>query len=305
MNRKRETFSRASMALFRSSAVLLRLSASLMICLGAFSAFAQSQATRSLTLITPEQPDFEAVLSSNFPGIQEFDAYQVVSPFLVVLRNDTSHPAEAYAIMWETRALDGHILRVQNQYIQKHSSPRTESRPFKPGEVRLLSAWFTLSPHQYNVQHDDIARLLSSMASSSKIISQHQFTSVTPTVDAVIYDDGGITGTDRFQLSLRYQCLRDAERDEATSVLQLMEANTPSQAIIDHLRQDAEQAHATKVSPRRRDRASLYALYRGQEAKHFMAVHKVSGDRGLRQRAELGAQIPQKTLTPLLLETPQ
>jgi hypothetical protein len=74
-----------------------------------------------------------------------------------------------------------------------------------------------------------------------------------------------------------------------------MEANTPSQAILDHLRQEAEQALATKVSPRRRDRVSLYALYRGQEAKHLMAVHKVSGDRGLRQRAELGAQIPQKT----------
>jgi hypothetical protein len=57
-----------------------------------------------------------------------------------------------------------------------------------------------LSPHQYNVQNDDIARLLSSMASSSKVISQHQFTFVTPTVDAVIYDDGGITGADRFQL---------------------------------------------------------------------------------------------------------
>ena len=305
MNRKRETFSRASLALFRSCAVLLRLSAILMICLGAFSAFAQSQGTRKLTLITPEQPDFEAVLSANFPGIQEFDAYRMVSPFLVVLRNDTSHPAEAYAVMWETRAPDGHILRAQNQYIQQHSSPRTELRPFKPGEVRLLSPWFTLSPHQYNVQHEDIARLLSSMASSSKVISQHQFTSVTPTVDAVIYDDGGITGTDRFQLSLRYQCLRDAERDEATSVLQLIETNAPSKEIMDHLRQEADQAHATKASPKRRDRASLYALYRGREAKHLMAVHKVSGDRGLRQRVELSAQIPQKTLTPLLPETPQ
>ena len=153
------------------------------------------------------------------------------------------------------------------------------------------------------MQHDYVEQLLNSVASSSVVIAQRRFASVAATIDAVIYQHGTFAGPDRFQLVLRYQCLRDAERDEAASVLRMREANTPTEDVLGRLHQDVEHGRAVKTSPTRRDRATLYALYQGREAQQLLMVHKKGGERAFWQRAELIGQFPRKTLTPLLAES--
>ncbi|MGC1485459.1 MAG: hypothetical protein WA789_16820, partial [Candidatus Acidiferrum sp.] len=42
---------------------------------------AQTLTTHQLTLIHPDDPDFDTLLSANFPGIERLDGYSVVRPY--------------------------------------------------------------------------------------------------------------------------------------------------------------------------------------------------------------------------------
>lgn len=269
------------------------------------AAFAQTPLSRLLTLIQPNNPNFDTVLNQNFPGLQQLAAYQNMRPFLLILQNGTSYPVEAYAVTWETRAPDGHIMRSQVSYIQKHYLPRTELRPLIPGETRLLSPYFNIGPAQYLVQHDTVGQLMASVTAHSPIVSQHLFTSVAAYIDSVIFADGAYTGPDHFQLVLRYQALRDAERDEANSILPLVESNAPAEQVQEALRQDAEKGLRVKTVPGHPDHDALYTLYRGRQAQQLITAYKSGGYSILQQRAEAMAHRPKKTLTPLSAQPPQ
>jgi hypothetical protein len=284
---------------FRSRTLALLLSCLILVSLAAPTTSAQSKPSRQLTLIHPDDQNFESLLANNYPGFQHFEAYQTVRSFLVLLRNDTANSARAYAIKWEIRGTDGLTHRLQNYYIQKHFLPVTERRPLVPGEVRLLAPFLNLSPDQYNVQYDYVAKLVASNTSFA-LFSPSKVSSVNTTVDAAIYDDGAYAGPDHFQLLLRYQCVRDAERDEANSVLQLMDANVPSEEIVQQLHQHTKDNFAVNTS--HLDRATLYALYRGKEAQHLLGQHEHGGDTALRRRATAMAQHPRETLTPISQE---
>ena len=50
---------------------------------------AQTVPVRQLTLIQPNDPSFDNLLTTNFPGLDRLDGYATYRPFLVLLRNDT------------------------------------------------------------------------------------------------------------------------------------------------------------------------------------------------------------------------
>jgi hypothetical protein len=296
----------------RWHAAVSRALCSAFICFAFANAFlvcsnasAQTPVSRLLTLIQPENPDFDTVLNQNFPDFQKFDAYQKIRPFLAILQNGTSYPVAAYSVVWETRAPDGHIMRSQIHYIQKQFLPRTELRPFRPGETRLVSPYFNIGTTQYLLQHDSIGQLITSLVSNSPIMSQHLFTSVAAYIDGTIFEDGSYTGPDHFKLVLRYQALRDAERDEANSILPLVEANAPASQIQNLLQQDADKGHTLRTVPGHPDRNTLYSLYRSREAQHLMIAYKNGGYTLLHRRTEAMANRPPKTLTPASAQSPQ
>jgi hypothetical protein len=280
---------------------LRALSIPLLACMSLLPVSSQTGASRQLTLVHPEDSAFDSLLNANFPGIQNLESYGAIRPFLVVLRNDTSHRGRAYVIQWEIQRSDGMLDGLQAHHIQKPFAPGKDRRTLVPSEVRLISPFFDLSPAEYLAQKSSLGSWMTAH-SSLRPYSFVNILTITATVDAVIYEDGTYVGTDRFQLLTRYQALRDAERDESAAVLQLLSANPAPADIVALLERDAQAGLAVKLSPAR-DANTLYVmeypLQRGYEAQMLLALYRQSGLQALKDRAMVVASYPRETIARL------
>jgi hypothetical protein len=266
-----------------------------MLCVIPISASAQAPASRQLTLIHPDDQDFETLLNGNFPGVERLDGYSIFRPYLVLLRNDTSHFAKGYAVEWETRSSIGTVHRAVNHFVQKHNSAlSTERRAFGPGELRLVSPVFDVSPGEYKVQQNWVATLMSTLSTRPPYALTNT-QSLTASMDAVIFADGTYAGTDRHELLLRYHCIRDAERDLAEAVLHLLDAKAPIGDVIALLERDAQAGLAANTSLR--DRDSVYALYRGEQAQTLLSLYRRGGVEALMTRAWTLTQHPREKIS--------
>jgi hypothetical protein len=257
-------------------------------------ASAQSTGSHELTLIHPEDEAFDSLLTQNFRGFQDLEDYRAVLPFMVVLRNDTSHSATAYAISWDIQSSGGMVNRLVIEFIQKHHEPKTQIRAFAPGDIRLISPIFNLSPTQYLSQRNALSQKLA-VFSPLPPYSSTDIKSIKATVDAAIYDDGAYAGLDRFELLREYQCTRDAERDVAESVLKLKGSEAPVSEIVASLERDAQAGLNANTS--RGERDAIYALHRGEEAQALLNLYSRRGLDSLMARAVATTQHPRENIS--------
>ncbi|MGC1604035.1 MAG: hypothetical protein WA748_00825 [Candidatus Acidiferrum sp.] len=258
---------------------------------------AQTLTTHQLTLIHPDDPDFDTLLSANFPGIERLDGYSVVRPYLVLVRNDTAHLPKAYSIEWETKTSEGPTRRTFSDFIERwNPALATERKALAQNELRLISEAFDVSPAEFVAQKNWIATKMS-MLLTHPPYTLLNVQSITVSVDAAVFEDGAYTGADKFQLLLRYQAMRDAERDMAEAVLQLLDAKAPVSDILAFLDRESEAGLAANTSTVSRD--SYYALYRGREAQTFRTLYHRGGIETLMTRAWSVAQHPREKIARL------
>jgi hypothetical protein len=268
----------------------------LLVSGASLSAIAQTGASRQLTLKHPGDSDFDAILNARYPGFADLENYRAIRPFLVLMRNDTPHSAMSYAIKWTIQSADGMSHELENHYVQKYFGPATVRRALSPGELRLISPLFNLSPAEFSAGGSGLIQLLST-SSSHPPYSSTNISSITATVDAAIYEDGGAAGPDHFQLIKRYGSIRDAEHDEGASLLTILDSNAAAGEVVAFLQKDIATGQASKTSGG--DRDSIYALHRGEEAQTLLALYQRSGIEALRQRATAMATHPRATLSRL------
>jgi hypothetical protein len=260
----------------------------------AFISSAQTPAPRQLTLIHPDDPDFDTLLNGNFTGVDNLDGYSAIRPYLVLLRNDTAHSIRAYAIAWDIQSSNRMVSRLGDEFVQRHQEPRTRLRAFTPGEIRLVSALFDLSPEEYKSRLPGIIKLLPGWTAHPPFSSTN-IKSVSASLDAIIYDDGAYAGPDHFLFLTKYQCIRAAERDLGESLLKLMDSKASDQEILALLQQSAKAGLTANTSGR--DRESICALYRGEEAQALLARYRSGGMDSLMTRAWALTQYPREILT--------
>ncbi|MGH9775896.1 MAG: hypothetical protein ACRD50_13215 [Candidatus Acidiferrales bacterium] len=262
-------------------------------------ASAQSGPSRQLTLVRPGDGGFEQLLNDNYPGFENLDGYAAFRPYLVLLRNDTSHSARAYAIEWNIQSSSGlSHFRARSYFMQEHNAPASMRGAMAPGELRLISSLFDVSPTEYKKRADGIANVLSTF-SSHPPYSSANIESVDVSVDAVIYDVGAYVGSDHFQLSMRYQCLRAAEHDVAESVLKLMDAKAPTADVVALLEHEVQAGRAANAGRGRDDQVSECAYYRLKEAQAFLAAYRRGGVDTLMAKAWAVIQHPSEKISPL------
>lgn len=276
----------------------------ILLCAAPTTTVAQSGASRQLTLIHPDDQGFDALLNDNFPGFEKLDGYAALRPFLVLLRNDTSHAASAYSLEWDLQTSSGNLNREFVSYIQRDHLLAARF-PFGPGELLLLSPNLAVNPTEYSLWNPgDQAKILSMRASHPPYSSPNIYAaSITVVVDAVIYDDGGYAGADHFQLLTKYQAARDAERDEGASVVQLLDSNASIDDVVAALNADAQSGRAARIGLTTAPAvlyAYEYALRRGEEAQWLLHVHKRGGGiETLKNRATSMANYPREMISPL------
>jgi hypothetical protein len=255
--------------------------------------------SRELTLISPDDPQFETLLNANFPGLENLVGYQGMRPYLVLLRNDTPYAVSALTVEWDLQKETSYQLRTRNVFIQKHFEPARETQPFVPGELRLLAS------NSINVSSTEYARTRG--AGAIAFFLSHgpppvKNAHVVASIDAVIYADGKYVGPDRNHLLERFRAERDAEREEGASVLRVLSSNPTSSDILAALQPNQQPGFTLNGSPTN-DPGLLYtrelAFNIFQDSQSLLSVYRRGGIGALSARAAAMANYPQETVSPL------
>jgi hypothetical protein len=260
-------------------------------------ASAQVGYSRQLTLVGPGDPNFDALLNANYPGLEDLDSFKAIRPYLAILENETSHAAKAFAIEYDFQS-DGAVpSRVMNvHFIQEHFEAGEDRWALGPGEIRLIAPNLHLAPVEYPSRRNVLNGLFAGLLSSPHL------TASAVVVDAVIYDDGAYTGLDHYNLLQKYKAVRDAEHDESVAVTQLITSGATDDAIVAALNGDVQAATVVNTS-RPDENGGLYAmeytLDRGHEAQKLLSLYRRVGSVGLKARAIQESKFPHETITPL------
>jgi len=236
-----------------------------------------------LTLIGPNDRDFDSLLTSNFPGIDLLDGFRVVRPFLVVLRNDTSHAARTYMMVWDREVLGAPGARPLNAFFTRYDPAPAVSRvALAPGELRLVAPTLDVSPEDYRgKKHSWVASVMHS-AGEGPPYSMADTKSVIPSVD-VVFDDGACTGANRHQTFERYQHEIDSERELAEQLLQLMDARKSAADIVAFLKNESDVA--SSVGAGQVGEAGVHAFFRGGHIQKFLSQYRSGGIEAMMTRA--------------------
>ncbi len=232
-------------------------------------------ASQSLTLIKPTSPDFESTLDTYFPGLSEVDGYQqAIRPFLVIVRNDRSQPAAAYAIVWTEHYADGSVRSRRAVYVNRPLLPRGAMTYLPPGDIRLISPMFNVTPDEYE-RYSSPAQF----SPASSFPPSQGLASVDANVDGVVYTDGTFIGPDKTRVLQRYVMSKFAARDEALSALDLINSSTaPPLMIVGQLEKMFSKEFQWELEAYQHTLLALYVKDRGSTA---MDLRRILQSRGL------------------------
>ncbi|MGB2644097.1 MAG: hypothetical protein WBG02_07005 [Candidatus Acidiferrum sp.] len=255
----------------------------------------QSAPPRQLTVIHPDDAEFDSMLESNFPGVDRLDGYSTVRPYLVLLKNDSSRTVRAYKVAWETQLSTGGSRRSAS-FVERYDSGLASQRAaMVPGELRLVSESFDAGRDEYQSQdrHSWVATMMSKMQTRARY-SSTDTQSITASVDAAIFDDGACVGPDHYQLFIKYQREIDAEQDMAKEILRLFDDKASETEVVAFLKGETDAAAAANASLS--GSAFHYAFYRGRQAQTLLTLYRRGGIENVVKRAWLVTQHPQQTL---------
>lgn len=225
-------------------------------------------ASQSLTLIKPTDPDFEGMLDTYYPGISDQEGYQnSIRPFLVIVRNDTSELAIAYAITWTANYTDRAVRPLRATFVNRALMDPWAATYLPPGGIRLIGPMFNLTSKRYEGYHS-FAQMYPASSFPSAGLS-----SVNVKVDGVVYEDGSFIGPDTTQIFERYVMARFAVRDEALSALNLIHSSTaPQLTVAQQLQQSLNQEMQRDGRATQRTLLALYVQARARSAQDLLDI---------------------------------
>ena len=246
--------------------------------------------TVGLTLVSPADPDFTNLLDNNFNGISSLPDYQALRPFLAIVRNESPQVFKAYSVAWNIQGESGVSHLVSVQYVFRHLAPANQNKVLRPGSLRLLSPLFNLSPQEYRENHDFIHRYPASTLPPFRSVR------IDASVDGEIDSDGTADGPNLTHLHELYKATRNAEHDEAVSLLaRLRGPAIPTNPSV-LLSADLSEAHRYDEVAKMRyiqghPTADFYKAARAQSALEFLALFRQKGYARLVEKLNLLANI--------------
>jgi hypothetical protein len=227
-----------------------------------------------LTLIDSSDPKFNAELEANFPGVRAMESIDRALPYMVILRNDTAKTVRAYEIRWEDTEADSDELRDMSVLkatavttpleLRWPAGNKLQDKSIRPGEERLVTPWA-------NVRRDELSFFVPSI--EPQTVASHQ--SWKAHVDCVVYGDGSFNGPNKSRLLLTYFISRDAQHDEALTILQKLRAEPNSQELKQQLVRRTNIGGSSLFNSSRP--MALYKHARAVAAQQFAQLLKTSG----------------------------
>jgi hypothetical protein len=189
----------------------------------------KSSPGQPLTVITANDPGFDTEMALDFPDYLDRPNYAASKPLLVILRNDTPKTVRAYELFWHLQMPDDDAPNGMREHtltnfaittpleLRRPGGLRQLDKSIRPGEARLLSPLF-------NGGREDGAEF-SLFNFAARLPDPSTYAAIKVDVDCVIYGDGSSAGLNRGRLRMRYFVARDAQHDEALSILRWLRAH--------------------------------------------------------------------------------
>ncbi|HUK18063.1 MAG TPA: hypothetical protein VLW65_16675 [Bryobacteraceae bacterium] len=228
-----------------------------------------------VALIQPGDAQFRALLDANFPGFADSPSFAQMQPLLALLVNSDSLSKTAYSVRWSIGHSDGWV-----DHMDKLSLPRpfaAHAPTIRPGQVRLLSPFFSLSPADYRRMGNVESLFPASIFAQSGAVSK-----VSAALDGVVSEDGTFFGQDDTSLRTRYACFARAEHDEGVLLANSLQTSPSAGEILAAL--DRQIADGLAAGGKL-DAASLHTYYVGQVAQTVRNFVQQNGTTGLNGRA--------------------
>lgn len=245
-----------------------------------------------LTLIDNSDPRFTSELNVNFPGVLSMGSIETALPYMVILRNDTAKTVRAYEIRWEDSEgnsdqanglVDLKATAVTTPLeLRWPSGSKVQDKSIRPGEERLVTPWS-------NVRHDELAFFEPSFGQTLRPEASRR--SLKAHVDCVVYGDGSLNGPNKSRLLLTYFITRDAQHDEALTIVQRLRAAPKDPKLKSELLRRRDIAGSPSFNS---DRAmSTYKHARGAAAQEFFQLLQTGGYNAvLNMASELVSTMP-------------
>jgi hypothetical protein len=243
---------------------------------------ALSESQRVIELISPSHPGFNAALDADYAGLRQADGFEMLRPFIALLRNNSGHGIKAYVLKWNVVKPDGRtykLVRIPWAHGGQREALTGELIVWKPGEPRLVSPSFDWdSSTAYNEKR---RKLLSALAKGPLGTGGAEALNIEVSLDAVIYDDGVFSGPDTENFSYQYECERNGEQDEGEVALNLLEREASDEEIVERLNHDSARSDTEDAT----DRITFVDIAKGREARKLLTELKRNGRDGLKRRA--------------------
>lgn len=220
-----------------------------------------------LSLITPGDPSFDLVIDENYPGLTTSSIYPALRPSIAVLKNDGLVAIKAYAVEWQTTRVDGTHYTIFTAYLSRLESLHISPPPLRPGDIRLISHWFSLSPTQFvNV---NVFMQTYATAITSELLPRAS----TPTLDGAAFSNGEFDGPNSSGILQAYRYARNADHDAAVDLLEKISSFKSQSEIEDIFTREIARGGA--VSQKRT--AARYATARLESVTALHAIYSKGG----------------------------
>ncbi len=235
---------------------------------------AANQVGSSLTVVSPSAGAFNALLNAYFPGVSGMPNFESLRPYLLLIRNETTLPAVAYAVRWDISYEHGDTGVLEKYYVLRplDQGPNTA---LPVGSIRLISPLFNVTPRQYEATSNFAEQYPG---------SPPPVAGLSASVEGVVYRGGEYSGPEGPEVWVRSALGKFAARDEAESVVSLLSSGTTLPDLFDTLELQILRGswlHGT-------DAMDVYVYARGESARDVdTLIHRAGKDRALRALSKL------------------
>lgn len=235
-----------------------------------------------LAVRSAADPSVAAVLDEYYPGFRQSQCFQQIGSSCYLVGNVSGKSIRAFSTNW-TVTKDGN---TQTKVVLHYFRPRGHRKPrmhfgrtgnktrftakipiLKAGAIKLVSPYFAFTPTfywKYGTAHWE--RLLNSPTHSNFPMAPAALAtgsgSTSMTIDAVLTHNFYVVGPNKADLGKIVRVTRNAEHDEALSILAMITAGAPADAIRTVL-----QKHAFGMEFDIKPKNDLYFRVRQRQAK--------------------------------------
>jgi hypothetical protein len=234
----------------------------------------------SVSVLPISNPASAALLAEHFPGLAELTEFTCFAEVSYLITNHGNAPGRAVTTVWT--GMDG---TASTKAVFHYFRPRAERNPkqhfglkgnktrftanvplLRPGETKLITPFFCWSSRYFKTSGQLVLSRLALLKYKTTFpVRPTEFPLSVPiqmTIDAVAGDECQIYGPDVYGLGKLLRSTRNAEHDEALSILKLQQGGASTSEIKQMLKNHAS-GLAFDITPKH----DLYYRVRQRQAK--------------------------------------